>query len=166
MKQGPNFNLNNYTIEQLVEIRNTINNHIDSYVDGHVYICKVRSYGRIWDENITNTITLQELCNRYFGDDGIVDVYSTNPDLSHIENYGDLKYIKSKEDFVNWSHYNYLKKLIPEIEKEWEEWDNRENVPFSRRQYFSPIHSKEDLQRYKKEIEEFDISFEEPKNYK
>jgi hypothetical protein len=166
MNQKINFDLKNYTIEELVEIRNTINNHIDSYVDGYVYICKVRSYGRNWTENITNTVTLQELCYRYFGDDGIVDVYSTNPDLSHIQNYGDVKYIKSKEDFVNWSHYNYLKKLIPEIEKEWEEWDNRENVPFSRRQYFSPIHSKEDLQRYKKEIEEFDISFEEPKNYK
>lgn len=166
MKQGPNFNLNNYTIEQLVEIRNTINNHIDSYVDGYVYICKVRSYGRNWAENITNTITLQELCHRYFGDDGIVDVYSTNPDLSHIENYGDLKYIKSKEDYQKWSDYNYLKKLIPEIEKEWEEWDNRENVPFNQRPYFSPIHSKEDLESYKKTLEEFDMSFEEPKNYK
>jgi len=166
MNQKVNFDLTNYTIEELVEIRNNINYHIDSYVDGFVYICKVRSYGRIWNENITNSITLQELCNRYFGDDGIVDVYSTNPDLSHIENYGVVKYIKSKEDFVNWSHYNYLKKLIPEIEKEWEEWDNLENVPFNQRPYFSPIHSKEDLENYKKELEEFDMSFEEPKNYK
>jgi hypothetical protein len=166
MNQKVNFDLTNYTIEELVEIRNNINYHIDSYVDGFVYICKVRSYGRIWNENITNSITLQELCNRYFGDDGIVDVYSTNPDLSHIENYGVVKYIKSKEDFVNWSHYNYLKKLIPEIEKEWEEWDNLENVPFNQRPYFSPIHSKEDLENYKKKLEEFDMSFEEPKNYK
>ncbi len=166
MNQKVNFDLTNYTIEELVEIRNNINYHIDSYVDGFVYICKVRSYGRIWNENITNSITLQELCNRYFGDDGIVDVYSTNPDLSHIENYGVVKYIKSKEDFVNWSHYNYLKKLIPEIEKEWEEWDNLENVPFNQRPYFSPIHSKEDLENYKKKLEAFDMSFEEPKNYK
>ena len=72
------FNLSKYTIEELVEIRDNINNLIESYVDGYEYICNVRSYGRNWKENITNTITLQELCYRYNGDDGIVDIYSTN----------------------------------------------------------------------------------------
>jgi hypothetical protein len=157
--------LTQYTIEELDEIRNNINYHIDSYVDGYEYICKVRSYGRIWNENITNSITLQELCDRYSGDDGIVDVFSTNPNLSHIQNYGDLKYIKSKEDYQKWSDYQYLKHLIPQIEKEWEEWDNRDNVPFNQRPHFAPIYSKEVLENYKKELEEYDMSFTPPTNY-
>jgi hypothetical protein len=158
--------LTQYTVEELVEIRNNINYHIDSYVDGYVYICKVRSYGRNWTENITNSITLQELCDRYSGDDGVVDVFSTNPDLSHIQNYGNVKYIKSKEDYKRWSDYNYLTVLVLDIEKEWEEWDNRDNVPFNQRPHFSPIFSKEILENYKKELEEYDMSFTPPENYK
>ena len=73
--------LSNIPIKELVELRNTISNMISSYDDGYLYICKVRSYGRNWTENIKNTLELEELCNRYNGDDGIVDVYSTNPNL-------------------------------------------------------------------------------------
>ena len=140
--------LTNHTIEQLVELRDKINNMIDNYEDGYIYICKCRSYGRNWTDNyIKNTHTLQELCYRYGGDDGIVDVYSTNPDLSHIDNYGELKHIKSVDDYEKWRTYERLVRDIPELEKEWEEWDNRDNVPFNQRPYFAPIYSKEDSKR-------------------
>jgi hypothetical protein len=159
--------LSNYKIDELVELKNTIINMIDSYEDGYIYICKVRSYGRNWnDRGVKNTHTLQELCYRYGGDDGIVDVYSTNPDLSHIDNYGAVMHIKSVDDYEKWRTYERLKRDIPEYEKELEEWDNRENVSFRERTlYFAPIYSKEDIERMKKELEEFDMSFTPPKNY-
>ena len=147
--------LSNYKIDELVEIRNIINNMIDDYNDGYIYICKIRSYGRNWnDRGIKNTHTLQELCNRYGGDDGIVDVYSTNPDLSHIDNYGEVKHIKSVEDYEKWRTHERLVRDIPEYEQEWIEWDNRDNVPFNQRPYFAPIYSKEVIADMKKHLEE------------
>ena len=77
-----NLDLTQYTIEELLTLKNEIENHVHSYSDGFVYICKVRSYGRNWNERVSNPYTLQDLCYRYDGYDGIVDIYSTNPDLS------------------------------------------------------------------------------------
>jgi hypothetical protein len=158
--------ITNYTIEELVELKNDIVNRIKNYSDGYVYLCNVRSYGRIWKEHVYNTHTLQELCYRYFGDDGIVDVYSTNPNLSHIENYGDVMYIKSVEDYEKWVDYERLKNLIPKIEDELNGWDNRDNVPFNQRPYFAPIYTREELTEYKKELTEYDMSFVSPVRYK
>ena len=68
------------------------------------------------------------------------------------------------EDYEKWHSYDLLKKLIPEIEKEWEEWENRDNVPFNSRPYFAPIYSKEDLESMKKRLEEYDMNFTAPVN--
>lgn len=157
--------LSNYSIEQLAELRNQIDNIINTYDDNYFYICKVRSYGRNWTEHVTNTHTLQELCYRYNGDDGIVDIYSTNPDLTQLHNYGTTMYIKSEQDYQKWEQYEDLKRTIPELEKEWEEWDNRDNVPFNKRPYFQPIYSKEVIEEMKKQLQEFDMSFTPPTNY-
>jgi len=137
--------LSNIPIKELVELRNTISNMISSYDDGYLYICKVRSYGRNWTENhIKNVYELEELCDRYNGDDGIVDVYSTNPNLKGIYNYGALMYIESKEDYDNWYGYKQLERLIPEIKKELDTWDNRDNVPFMHRPTFKPMYTRGD----------------------
>ena len=89
-------------IKELAELRDTISNMISSYDDGYLYICKVRSYGRNWTENhIKNVYALEELCREYDGENGIVDVYTTNPNVS-IYNYGALMYIESQEDYDNW----------------------------------------------------------------
>lgn len=157
--------LNHLTIEELVELKNQIDNYLYSYEDGYFYICKVRSYGRNWDEHISNYHSLQQLCYEYNGDDGIVDVYSNNPDLSELHNYGDTKFIPSKEDYRKWREYEYLKRIIPEIEKELEEWDNRDNLPFNKRPNFKPIYTQENLEEYKKELAEYDMSFVKPKSY-
>lgn len=154
-----------YTIEELVELKNDIVNRIENYSDGYVYLCNVRSYGRIWKEHVYNTHTLQELCYRYFGDDGIVDVYSTNPDLSHIENYGDVMYIKSVDDYDKWKHHEYLKRMVVDTEKELDEWDKRDDVPFNQRPKFSPIYSREDLDGLRIELSEYDMSFVPPVRY-
>jgi hypothetical protein len=157
--------ITNYTIEELVELKNDIVNRIENYSDGYVYLCNVRSYGRIWKEHVHNTHTLQELCYRYFGDDGIVDVYSTNPNLSHIENYGDVMYIKSVEDYERWKYYEYLKRMVVDTEKELDEWDKRDDVPFNQRPKFSPIYSREDLESLRIELSEYDMSFVPPIRY-
>ena len=82
--------LSNLPFEELVELRNKIDGMIRSYKDGYLYICKVRSYGRNWNENINNVFELEELCQRYSGDDGIVDVYSySNEHPYRIEFFGD-----------------------------------------------------------------------------
>ena len=68
--------LSNYTIEQLVELKEKINSQIYSFEDGYFYICKINSYGRSWeDKGITNPYTLQELCYQYNGDEGILNVF-------------------------------------------------------------------------------------------
>jgi hypothetical protein len=160
-------NLSEYTIEQLVELKNEVENHIYSYEDGYFYICNVRSYGRNWKENfIKNKHTLQELCYRYNGDDGIVDVYSNNPDLGDIENYGDVKFVPTQEDYEKWYNYVYLRKLIPSIEKELEEWENRDNVPFNSRPFFKPFYTNEDIELHKKTMSELEGTFVEPKYYR
>jgi hypothetical protein len=48
------------------------------------------------------------------------------------------------------------------MEQELEEWENRDNVPFNKRPLFAPIFSRERIDEYKKELEEFDMSFTPP----
>lgn len=160
------FNISDYNLQQIILIKHDCENFISRYTDGHVYICKVRSYGRNWKEWIGNEYTLQELCYRYSGDDGIVDVYSTHPDLSHIENYGQVMYIKSQEDYENWHYYNLLVKEIEDFEKEWAEWDNRDNVPFRERPMWEPYCTKAELEILKKQLADYDMSFVPPVPYK
>ena len=99
-------NLDNYTLKELVELSNTVNARINSFEDGYFYICDVRSYGRNWKENHINPHTVQELCYQYFGDDGIVDVYTNNPnlDIEEICNWGllsDEEETKIHNKFIN-----------------------------------------------------------------
>lgn len=157
--------LSNLSFEELIDLKNRVDSAIYSYKDGYVYICKVRSYGKNRTMSVNNTHELQELCYDYDGEDGIVDVYSTNPDLSFISNYGDLKYIESVEDYKNWYEYEQLKRLVPEIKDELDRWDNRDNVPFRERPLFSPIYSREDLDKFEFELSVFDMSFKPPRSY-
>lgn len=155
-----------YTIEELIELGHQIKDKIHSYEDGYVYICKVRSYGRNWEQKgITNKYSLQDLMYKYDGENGIVDVYTNNPNLAGVYNYGDLMFIESVEDYEKWSEYESLKKLTTSIQEELDEWDNRDNVPFKDRPNFSPIYSHEELDEYKKKLEEFDMSFVPPRRF-
>jgi len=154
-----------YTIEELIEIKNNIDNHIYNYKDGFIYICKFRSYGKFWIEHVNNTFELNDLCHTYDGENGIMDIYSNNPDLSNVYNYGKKMYITSKDDFNKWEDYELLKNLISTTEDELKEWDNRENVSFYERPLFAPFYSIEDLNGFKQKIAEYDMSFVPPVNY-
>ncbi len=155
----------NLSFEELVELRNKVENMVRSYKDGYLYICKVRSYGRNWTENVNNTFELEQLCYQYDGQDGIVDVYSTNPNLKDVHNYGNLMYIESKEDYDNWYGYKQLERLIPEIKDELIKWDNRDNVPFNQRPFFEPTYTRVDLAEYELKLGVYDMSFVPPKSY-
>lgn len=155
--------LSKYTLEEITSLRDKCNSYIYNYSDGFVYICKVRSYGSNWHEHMTNLQSLQELCHRYYGYDGIVDVYSTNPDIFTIDNYGDLAYIESEDDYNKWKDYNLLVNEIKMIEKQLDEWDNRENVPFNQRPKFEPYCTRGELDELKKQLEDYDMSFVPPK---
>jgi len=155
-----------YNIAELVEIRELVNAHISAYKDGYFYICKVRSYGRNWQEHVNNEYELQELCYRYDGYDGIVDVYSNHPDLSNIHNYGDLCYVPTVEDYEKWREHRYLENTVPDLESALQEWETRDERPFSQRPHFAPVHTWEDVAKYKKQLEEFDMSFTPPVSYR
>jgi len=157
--------LSNLSFEELVELRNKVEGMVRSYVDGYLYICKVRSYGRNWTENVNNTFELEQLCYQYDGQDGIVDVYSTNPNLKDVHNYGNLMYIESKENYDNWCGYKQLERLIPEIKDELIKWDNRDNVPFNQRPFFEPTYTRVDLAEYELKLGVYDMSFVPPKSY-
>lgn len=155
-------NLDNYTFDELIKLKNKIESRLYSISDGFLYICKVRSYGRNWIERPHNTYILEELCYRYNGDDGIVDVYTTNPNLK-IRNYGEVCYIKSEEDYNSWKKWNDLTMSIPTMEKELEQWENRDNLPFNYRP-IEPYFTRDTLDRYKKQLAEYDMNFEKPVN--
>jgi hypothetical protein len=154
-------NLSDYTFEELVKLKEEVTARLYSISDGFLYLCKVRSYGRNWIERPKNIHVLTELCYQYNGDDGIVDVYTTNPHLN-IRNYGDVFYIKSEEDYNLWKDWDYLVKNIPIMEKELQEWENRDNVSFHLRPKFEPYFTRETILEYKKKLEEYDMSFSPP----
>lgn len=158
--------LSGLTFDELVSLNNLTSSMIRDHQDGYLYICEVRSYGRVWvEKHIKNSHVLQDLCYEYYGEDGIVDVYTTNPNLA-IDNYGDVMLIKSEEDFKTWKEYEGLKNLIPKIEKEIERWNNRDNLSFYERPQFEPYYSSEELNELKQKLKDFDLSFTPPQRLK
>jgi len=55
---------------------------LHAYNDGYLYLTCLRSYGSLSWETHINEYTVQELCDQYDGYDGIVDVYTTNPNTT------------------------------------------------------------------------------------
>ena len=165
-----NIDISNLTIEELVSLREDINNRILDYEDGFIYICNVRSYGRNWKESPKNAANLQELCYQYYGDDGIVDIYTTNPNLE-IDNYGGTYFIESEEDYTKWKTYTNKGSYIKGEEVDWErldEWisSNGDAVrSWNGYRPSEPLTSKEELQLMKEEHSNTIIDFIEPKSF-
>lgn len=155
----------NYTIDELVELKYKINCLITDYSDGHIYICKVRSYGRNWvEKGIKNVKSLEELCYEYSGEDGIVDIYTTNSDLGEgFYNYGDTMIIKSLEDYEKWSLYEGHKNIIDRAEQHIIEYAEDQDKPYTlRRSHFPPIYTQEDVDRMKENLNKLPTDFETP----
>lgn len=86
-------------IEKYQEAQSKVNELyqlISNTPDGFIYLTKLRCYGSItWDLH-ENSFVVQELCNEYYGENGIVDVFTTNPDHSIIS-YGDIQVVTDEE---------------------------------------------------------------------
>lgn len=161
--------LDGLTLEELYSLRSRLDGMIGQYDDGFEYICNVRSYGSNWVENLTNYKTVQDLCYRYYGDEGIVDIYTTNPTLS-VDNYGEVNYIVSVEDYKKWEEYQKQSHLIQRIEEEWENLDGWISHKGSAvRDMFSgasrphtPYYSKDELTQMKSEFDVVVIDWVDP----
>jgi protein associated with RNAse G/E len=154
-----------YSVEELRELQNKIGNYLHDMNDGFIYICEVRSYGNNWKNVLTNECTVNDLCVKYDGYDGIVDVYTTNPDAK-IENYGEVNYIKSQEDYDKWKKSEELSRLIKNAEDSIEKWKNRGNIPFYSRPNLAPMWTEEDILGWRNELETLEWTYEEPVSIK
>ncbi len=74
------------------------------YDDGFLYITRVSVYGSIIHDTHTNEFSVQEVCNKFNGDNGMCSVYTNNP-LHTINNWegGGVSVVSDEE----------LKKITP-----------------------------------------------------
>ena len=147
--------LTTLTLEELSELKNQVQEMIDNYSDGFTYECHLSSYGRRSQFHYTNAQSTQDLCWEYNGDDGIITVYTNNPNLG-IDNYGSVYYFSTMEEAKMWRNYIYMKNQIPHLEEKLDDWEKRMEVPFRDRPHFEPDMSKEDLKKHKNEVEELE----------
>jgi hypothetical protein len=163
-------NLDKLTMDELISLRNKIDNKIQSYEDGYLYICSVRQFGSVWEERPSSLYSLKELCNSYYGDNGIVDVYTNNPNLEFPEmefyNYGDVMYIKSEDDYRDWVKYNKEKNFVEDVTKRVNEWEESKDKPLRYRPMFAPIWTKEEVEEFTKDFESKTWDFTEPRSMK
>jgi len=141
-----------YSVEELRELQNRIGSYLHNMTDGFIYICQIRSYGNRWKNVLTNELAVNDLCIEYDGYDGIVDVYTTNPDAK-ISNYGEVNYIKSEEDYRKWKDATSLVSDIKNYEDRLKKWEDRENVPFHSRPTFAPMYTQDDIDVLKSKLE-------------
>jgi hypothetical protein len=141
-----------YSVEELRELQNKIGNYLHDMNDGFIYICEVRSYSNRWKNVLTNELAVNDLCIKYDGYDGIVDVYTTNPDAK-ISNYGEVNYIKSEEDYRKWKDTKSLVSDIKDYEDGLKKWNDRENIPFYSRPTFAPMYTQGDIDVLKSKLE-------------
>jgi hypothetical protein len=141
-----------YSVEELRELQNNIGHYLHNMNDGFIYICQIRSYGNRWKNVLTNELAVNDLCVEYDGYDGIVDVYTTNPDAK-ISNYGEVNYIKSEEDYRKWKDATSLVSDIKDYEDGLKKWNDRENIPFHSRPTFAPIYTQGDIDVLKSKLE-------------
>jgi hypothetical protein len=163
-------NLEKLTMDELISLRNEIDNRIYNYTDGYLYICSVRKFGSVWEEKPKSLYSLKELCDSYTGDNGIVDVYTNNPNLDFPEmefyNYGDVCYIKSEYDYREWVKYTKEKHFIESVTERVNEWEESKDKPLRYRPMFAPIWTKEQVDEFTKEFESKTWDFVEPRSMK
>jgi hypothetical protein len=98
----------------LIELKHKKHFELFNTSDGYNYITNLRSYGSNTYEKHTNYATVLLLCDEYYGDNGIVDVYTNNPLYKKenykswneekdeyypniIHTYGDIKYLSDEQ---------------------------------------------------------------------
>lgn len=158
--------LTKLSIDELISLRNKIENLIYSYDDGYLYICRVRHFNSVWEERPKSLHSLRELCGEYNGDNGIVDVYTNNPNLIFPEmefyNYGDVMYIRSEGDYRQWIEHTQRKNFIEDVTQRLDEWEEKKDLPLIYRSSFAPIWTREDVSEWVTEFENTNWDFTPP----
>jgi hypothetical protein len=83
-----------------------------------------------------------------------------------FENYGDVMYIKSEDDYRDWVKYNKEKNFIEDVTKRVSEWEECKDKPLRLRPMFAPIWTKEEVDEMTKEFESKTWDFTEPRSMK
>ena len=96
-------------LEQLIAEHNTakqqlyaIENQIRQTSDGFKYLTQTRCWGSIRWESHNNAFAANQEVEQYNGDNGIVDLYTNNPNHD-IENYSGSVILMSEEDMLKLS---------------------------------------------------------------
>jgi len=118
----PRIQFKNYSIPSLLDLKDRIDNYIHLHKDGNIYICIVRSFGSCYEEHFTNIYACQELCNNFNGDNGFVDVYTTNKNPD-IWTSGGTFYIESYNDFEEWEKWRKSMNLYEGFIDDWNKYD-------------------------------------------
>lgn len=63
--------------------------------DGFKYITCTRCYGSMHYDEHVNRYSVQELCNEYYGDNGIIDIWTTSK--IPFDNYGDVTILTDEQ---------------------------------------------------------------------
>jgi hypothetical protein len=130
-------NLSNLTIKELLQLQNEVACAINNYKDGYLYICRIRQYGNIYEEYCYSKEATQTLCDEYNGENGIVDVYTTNPNLKFpelaLDNYGDTFYIQGDFEYKEWLNWQKHMTYLLNCEEEWKKFNEyNENYSYSK----------------------------------
>lgn len=83
---------------------NALYQEIINTPDGFIYVTCLRCYGSVQWETHKNEFVVQDLCDEYYGDNGIVDVYTNNPN-NKISSYGDVQ-VMTYDEIINMSKEN------------------------------------------------------------
>jgi hypothetical protein len=83
---------------------NEIYNELSEHSDGFIYLTCLRCYGSISWNSHKNSFLVQELCDEYYGDNGIVHVYTNNTNHK-ISSYGSVK-VMTEQEILNMSKEN------------------------------------------------------------
>jgi|10_taG_2_1085330.scaffolds.fasta_scaffold10211_10 hypothetical protein len=94
--------------------------------DGFIYIASLREYGSVSTHQYYNTFVLQAMCDEYYGDNGIVDIITNNPDHGICNEGGDVEVMSAKQIF-NACIDSLVTKRIEAEERENQEKLNKQN---------------------------------------
>ena len=116
-----------YSAEELKRLILDIENHLYEMNDGYVYICIFRQYGRVWEHTYSNLHIPEKYAEEFNGDNGIMDIYTTNPNLEELPfyNYGDTFYVESIDAYIQWRDAMKIQRLMEDAQEDhhiYDEW--------------------------------------------
>ena len=83
-----------------------------------------------------------------------------------FENYGDVMFIKSEDDYREWIKHTKAKNLIENVTQRLDEWDESKDLLFKYRPSFAPHWTREDVSEWVTEFESKKWDFVEPRSMK